>query len=81
MLPPLFFPCFGYNSTMPKELRLFLRETPIGMPATPKQSDQREKFARVSTEVAEEMKDTKLRGAARVRAFNSKVSQRLREQG
>ena len=63
---------------MPKQLKLILRETPIGLPPTPGQAAQRQKFARVATEVAEEMKDTKLKGAARVRAFNSRMSQRLR---
>ena len=63
---------------MPKVLKLILRETPIGLPPTLKQSAQRGKFAQVAKEVAEEMKDTKLRGAARVRAFNAKVSQRLK---
>jgi len=63
---------------MPKELKIILRDTPIGLPPTPKQSAQREKFARVTKEVAEEMKDTKLKGAARVRAFNAKISQRLK---
>ena len=49
------------------------------MPPTPKQSAQREKFARVAREVAQEMKDAKLKGAARVRAFNARISQRLKE--
>ncbi|MBA7506109.1 hypothetical protein ES706_04789 [subsurface metagenome] len=64
---------------MRKELKLILRETPIGVPPTPKQAAQREKFAQVAKEVAGEMKDTKLRGAARVRAFNASVSQKLKE--
>ena len=64
---------------MSKELKLILRETPIGLPPTPKQSAQREKFARVAREVAQEMKDAKLKGAARVRAFNARISQRLKE--
>jgi len=64
---------------MSKELKLILRETPIGLPPTPKQSAQREKFAGVVREVAEEMKDTKLRGAAKVRAFNARISQRLKK--
>jgi len=64
---------------MPRELKLILRETPIGVPPTPKQAAQREKFAQVAGEVAVEMKNTKLRGAARVRAFNARMSQRLRQ--
>jgi len=63
---------------MPKELKIILRETPIGLPPTPKQSAQREKFARAAKEVAEEMKDTKLKGAARVKAFNARISQKLK---
>ena len=63
---------------MPKELKIILRETPIGLPPTPKQSAQREKFAQAAKEVAAEMKDTRIKGAARVRAFNAKVSQRLK---
>ena len=65
---------------MPRPLKIILRQTPIGLPPTPGQAAQREKFARVAREVAEEMKDTKLRGAARVRAFNSRISQRLKTQ-
>lgn len=60
-----------------RELKLVLRETPVGVPPTPKQAAQRKRFAQAAKEVAEEMKDTKLRGAARVRAFNAKVGQKL----
>ena len=63
---------------MPKELKIILRETPIGLPPTPKQSAQREKFTQATKEVAREMRDTKLKGAARVRVFNARVSQRLK---
>lgn len=63
---------------MRKELRLVLRETPVGVPPTPKQAAQRERFAQAAKEVAEEMKDTKLRGAARVKAFNARVGQKLK---
>ena len=63
---------------MRKELRLVLRETPIGVPPTPKQAAQRERFAQAAREVAEEMKDTRLRGAARVKAYNARISQKLR---
>ena len=66
---------------MPKELKIILRETPIGLPPTPKQSAQREKFARAARAVAEEMEGTKLKGTARVRAFNTRVSQYLKTQG
>ena len=63
---------------MPKELKIILRETPVGLPPTPKQSAQRERFAQTAKEVAGEMKDTKLKGAAKVRAFNARVSQKLK---
>lgn len=63
---------------MPRPLKIILRETPIGLPPTPRQSAQREKFARAAKEVAEEMKDTKLKGAARVKAFNTRISQKLK---
>lgn len=63
---------------MSKELKLILRDTPIGLPPTPKQLAQRERFARAAKEVAEEMKDTKLKGAARVKAFNARISQKLK---
>jgi len=66
---------------MTKELKLILRETPVGLPPTPRQAAQREKFARAATAVAEEMKGTKLKGAARVRAFNTRVSQSLKTPG
>ena len=64
---------------MPKELKIILRETPVGLSPTPKQSAQRERFTQAAKEVANEMMDTKLKGAARVRAFNARVSQRLLE--
>lgn len=63
---------------MHKELKIILRETPVGVPPTAKQAEQRKKFAQATREVAGEMKDTKLKGAARVRAFNARISQRLR---
>jgi len=62
---------------MSKELKLILRETPVGLPPTPRQAAQREKFAKAAKEVAGEMKGTNLKGAARVRAFNARISQRL----
>ncbi|MBA7540431.1 hypothetical protein ES705_32728 [subsurface metagenome] len=63
---------------MSKELKLILRETPIGLPPTPKQSAQREKFAQVAQECKEAFKDSKLKGAARVRAMNAWMSERLK---
>jgi len=61
-----------------KVLKIILRETPTGLPPTPKQSAQREKFAQVAKEVAEEMKGTKLRGAAKIQAMNRFMSERLK---
>jgi|GEM_PF-2225536 len=61
-----------------KELKLILRETPIGVPPTSKQKAQRERFTQVARQVAQEMRSTRLRGTARVQAFNAEVSRRLR---
>ena len=64
---------------MPKELKIILKEQPVGRESTPWLDPQREKFAQVAKEVAQEMKGTKLRGAARVKAFNARISERLKE--
>lgn len=64
---------------MSRTLKIILRETPTGRKATPWLEPQREKLARVAREVSEEMTDSKLRGAARVRAFNARVSQKLKK--
>ncbi|GAI99948.1 unnamed protein product [marine sediment metagenome] len=63
---------------MPKELKLILRETPIGLPPTPKQAAQREKFALVARECKEAFKDSKLRGVDKVRAMNRWMSEHLK---
>jgi len=63
---------------MPKQLKLILRETPTGLKPTQKQAAQREQFSRAAKEVALEMKGTTLKGAARVKAFNASISQRLK---
>jgi len=63
---------------MPKVLKLILRETPVGVPPTPKQSAQREKFARVAGECKEAFEGSRLRGADRVRAMNAWMSERLK---
>ena len=65
---------------MSKQLKLILRETPTGLKPTQKQAAQRERFAQAAKEVAQEMKGTKLKGAARVIAFNAEVSRRLKAQ-
>ena len=64
---------------MPKVLKLVLKEQPVGRESTPWLDPQRDKFAQVAREVAQEMKGTKLRGAARVRAFNAFMSKRLKK--
>jgi len=64
---------------MAKVLKIILREQPIGREETPWLDPQREKFARIAKEVAQELKDSKLRGAAKVRAFNARMSEKLRE--
>jgi len=51
----------------------------VDVPPTPKQSAQREKFAQVAGECKEEFKDSKLRGADKVRAMNRWTSERLKE--
>ena len=63
---------------MSKELRLILRETPIGLEATPKQVIQRDKFAQVARECKETFKDSKLKGAAKIIAMNAWMSERLK---
>jgi len=63
---------------MPKELKLILRETPIGLQPTPKQATQREKFAQVTKECKEVFKDSKLRGADKVMAMNRWMSEHLK---
>ncbi|MBA7711714.1 hypothetical protein ES703_120680 [subsurface metagenome] len=62
---------------MSKKLIIILKNQPVGREETPWLEPQRRKFTQVAKEVAEEMKDTKLRGAARVRAFNARMSQKL----
>jgi len=63
---------------MTKELKIILRETPVGLPPTPKQSAQRERFAQAAKECKEAFKDSKLRGADKVKAINRWMSERLK---
>ena len=69
---------FG-EDTVSKELKLILRETPVGLPPTPEQAAQRDKFARVARECREEFKGSRLRGETKIRAMNAFMSRRLRE--
>jgi hypothetical protein len=63
---------------MPRVLKLILRETPIGREATPWLELQRERFAQVAKEVAQELKGSKLKGADKIRAMNRLMSQKLK---
>lgn len=63
---------------MPKELKIILREAPVGREETPWLEPQRERFARVAKECKEAFKDSRLRGAARVVAMNRFMSERLK---
>ena len=64
---------------MATELKLVLRETLTGRESTPWLDPQREKFARVARECKEAFKDSRLRGAAKIRAMNQFMAQRLRQ--
>ena len=63
---------------MPKELKLILKEQPVGREETPWLEPQREKFTRVARECKEAFKDSKLKGAAKITAMNAWMSKRLR---
>ncbi len=64
---------------MAKELKLILKEQPVGREETPWLDPQRAKFARVAAECKEAFKDSKLRGAAKIRAMNAWTSDKLKE--
>ncbi len=63
---------------MTKELKIILRETPIGREETPWLDPQRERFAQVARECKEAFKDSKLKGAAKILAMNRFMSDRLK---
>jgi len=63
---------------MPKELKLILKEQPVGRKSTPWLDPQREKFTRVARECRESFKDSKLKGADKIRAMNRFMSERLK---
>jgi len=63
---------------MPKELKIILKEQPVGREETPWLDPQREKFAQVAKECKEAFKDSKLRGADKVMAMNRWMSERLK---
>jgi len=62
-----------------KVLKLILRETPVGRKETPWLEPQRERFAKAAREVAQELKDSKLKGAAKIYAMNHLMSQKLKD--
>jgi len=63
---------------MSKQLKMILKNQPVGREETPWLEPQRERFAQAAKEVAQELKGSRLKGAARVRAFNARMSQKLK---
>ncbi len=63
---------------MAKELRLILKEQPVGRGETPWLDPQRDKFAQVAKECKEFFKDSKLKGAAKIIAMNAWMADRLK---
>ncbi|MBA7664878.1 hypothetical protein ES703_72943 [subsurface metagenome] len=63
---------------MPKELKIILKEQPVGREETPWLEPQREKFAQVARECSQAFRHSKLRGAAKIRAMNQFMSERLK---
>lgn len=63
---------------MSKELKLILKEQPVGREETPWLDPQRDKFAKVARECKEAFKDSKLKGATKIQAMNAWMSERLR---
>ncbi len=63
---------------MAKELKIILKEQTVGREETPWLDPQREKFTQVAKECKVAFKDSKLRGAAKIRAMNAWMSERLK---
>lgn len=63
---------------MSKELKLFLKEQPVGREETPWLDPQRNKFAKVARECKEAFKDSKLKGATKIQTMNAWMSERLK---
>jgi len=74
----LCLPSFCIIIQMP--LKLILKEVPMGLPPTPKQSAQREKFTRAAKDCHEAFKDSKLKGTTKVLAMNRFMKQNLQKQ-
>ncbi len=68
------------DSEMTGELVISVRKSQKGKP-TPWLNPYRERFRQAAKEAAAELRDTDLKGAARVMAFNSLVSQKLKGSG
>ncbi len=60
-----------------KELQIVIRNQSKGREATPWLDPYRKRFTEAAEAASLEMKDTKLKGADRVRAFNRLISQKL----
>ncbi|GAH99983.1 unnamed protein product [marine sediment metagenome] len=63
---------------MSKELKLILKEQPVGRESTPWLDPQRKKFAQVAKECKEAFKDSKLRGSDKVKAMNRWMAEHLK---
>lgn len=66
---------------MEEELEIVVRKQAKGRRATPWLDVHRERFSKAAREAGEELKGTKLRGAARVLEFNQRVAEKLRSPG
>ena len=64
---------------MAKVPKIILKNQPVGREATPWLDLYRERFARAARETAEELKDSPLKGADKVRAINRRISEKLKK--
>ena len=62
-----------------KTYKLFLKNQAKGREATPWLEPYREKFARAAKEAATEVKDSSLKGAAKVQLLNRLISEKLKK--
>jgi hypothetical protein len=63
---------------MEEQLQIVIRKQAKGREATPWLDPYRERFAQAAREAAEELEGTKLKGAAKIQAFNRRVAEKLR---
>jgi len=63
---------------MAKEFKLILKDQPVGREETHWLDPQREKFSNVARECSQAFRHSKLRGAAKIRAMNAWMSERLK---